>query len=137
MSTTLERSGTVQETAARTTAPSGAPADWIAATLAVGGAVWAVIAAAGGHSSARILASSLVAVWALTAVHLARRGEPNAALVGFATVLGGAGVASKDIAPVAAALLPAAALHLLLAIPTGALKTMARKTLAVIGYVAG
>ena len=100
MSTTLERTGTMEETAAQPAPASREPADWIAATLAVGGAVWAVVAAAGGHSSARILASSLVAVWALTSVHLARRGEPNAALVGFATAVGGAGVGSKDIAPI-------------------------------------
>src|SRR5205085_2001639 len=82
---------------------------WAAALLGIGAAGWAIGAAA-GHSPARILAASLAGAWALAAVLLARRGEPMAALMGLASVIGGVGVASTDVAPIAAGALPAVGL---------------------------
>src|SRR5437588_7334247 len=124
MTTTLER-----RPSTRTTAPGGPDARaarWAAAAAAVGAAIWA-LATTGGESPARILGAALAAAWALSTVVLVRRGEPNAALIGAAAAIGGAGVASKDLAPFAAALLPAAGMHFFLAIPSGSLRTTARR----------
>src|SRR5437667_8425807 len=107
MTTTLERMISTRPPAAGGRDARAAQLGWAAAAAAVGAAIWA-LATTGGESPARILRAALAAAWALSTVVLVRRGEPNAALIGVATAIGGAGVASKDLAPFAAALLPPA-----------------------------
>src|SRR5438874_6227784 len=135
MTTTMERM-TSTEAAPGATPSRDRQLEWGAAALGVAGAAWAVGASV-GQSSARILAASLAAAWALTAVLLARRGERNAIIAGVAAAVGGAGVASTDLAPIAAGLLPAVGFWLLLSMPLGVLRTRGRQvTAAVFGVIA-
>ena len=136
MTTTMERMTSSTTAASGPTSSRERQLEWVAAALGVAGAAWAV-AASIGESSSRILAASLAAVWALTAVLLARRGERNAILAGGAAAIGGAGVAWTDFAPIAAALLPAGGLYLLLSMPLGVLRSQGRRITAAVGGVAG
>ena len=86
--------------------------------------------------------SALVLVWALAAIVLALRGAPAlGVVVAGAAVVGGICAAtafSADLAEVhmiAAALVPAVALHLELVLPDGLFGRSSRRNLAVAGYV--
>src|SRR2546425_11290199 len=107
MTTTLERMTSTPTRAPGSSNTRAAQVGWAAAAAAVGAAIWA-LATTGGESPARILGAALAAAWALSAVVLVRRGEPNAALIGVAAAIGGAGGGSKDLGPFAAGRLPPA-----------------------------
>ncbi len=86
--------------------------------------------------------SALVVIWALAAIVLALRAAPAlGVVVGGAAVVGGICAAtafSADLAEVhmiAAALVPAVALHLELVLPDGLFGRSSRRNLAVAGYV--
>src|SRR5439155_16765978 len=61
----------------------------------------------------------------------------HAPIVAGAAIIGGVGAAWTAAAPFAAALLPAAGVHLFLSMPDGVLRTTARRVPVGIGYVAG
>ena len=135
MATTMERTPTTAT--GRTEAPRNTQAPALALSLAgAGAAVWA-IAASAGNGSAAALQAALAAVWAATALVLARRGEGSAPVAALGALVGGVGAANGDVAPFAAALLPAVGTHLLLSMPNGVLHGTPRRVLAGIGYVAG
>lgn len=88
------------------------------------------------------LRAALVVAWALTALVLAARGSaPLGAVVGGAAVAGAvcsATASSGDLRlvhVVASSLIPAAALHLEVAIPTGELGRRSHRTLVLIAYL--
>ncbi len=83
----------------------------------------------------------LVAIWGLSAIVLALRGIPRLGVVvagaGLAGGVCAATATSGDLEAVhivASCLIPAVALHLALAIPTGAMPTSARRNLTIGGY---
>jgi signal transduction histidine kinase len=85
---------------------------------------------------------ALVAIWALAALALARRGDGRlAAVAAAATAIGAACSATASSADleavhaIAACLVPAVALHLELVVPDGRFSTSGSRTLAVAGYV--
>jgi signal transduction histidine kinase len=115
---------------------------------------WASILFAEGDFEAKEWAPVLIAVtWTLSGAALALRRPRErmgllmvwASLIGAAEILATAHVerrtGSRDVAelvrPLSAALLPAAAMHVLLAIPSGALASPAHRRLTVAGYAVG
>jgi signal transduction histidine kinase len=136
MTTTMERMPATTTPAPEPTEMRWRQYGWLAAILGVAGAMWAVVASV-DDGSGRMLAASLAAVWALTAVLLARRGERNAVIAGKVAAIGGVGVAWADFAPIAAGLLPAAGLYLLLSMPLGVLGSQGRRITAAVGSLAG
>jgi signal transduction histidine kinase len=136
MATTIERETLRTTSQPEAHARSTRPAALALAGLAVAAAAWAVAHAVGNGSSA-MLQAALAAVWALTGVQLARKDEPHAPIVSGAAVIGGVGAAWPAAAPFAAALLPAAGMHLFLSMPDGVLRSTVRRVLAGIGYLSG
>jgi signal transduction histidine kinase len=115
--------------------------------LAIAGAVAALGLAAASLSEDALVAGSwvraaLVTAWAVTALVLALRGPDRlAAVVAAAATAGGACAAtasSADLAAVhalAAALIPATALHLEVVVPDGSLARPSHRGLVIAGYV--
>src|SRR3989440_6677679 len=109
------------------------------AVLSVGSlalAVWSFVdALTGPVTEAGVVRAAIAVVWALAGVVLVRR--PVAQRIGVvalgAAALGAAACLWESVRPVAAALLPAAGMHLLLAYPER-LETRARFITAVTGY---
>jgi signal transduction histidine kinase len=91
-----------------------------------------------------VVRAGLVAIWALAAVMLVKRGV---ALLGAVAALGAitggvcsATASSSDLAAIhalAAALIPAVALHVELVVPSGALRRHAHRSLVIAGYALG
>jgi signal transduction histidine kinase len=108
------------------------------ASLVLG--AWALTASvASDGTSGEIVRDALILAWALVAVRLslAAGTAALAALVGAATAVAALGSLSEGARPVVFGLLPAAGLHLLLAMPDGALRATARRVLAGLGYAVG
>jgi signal transduction histidine kinase len=80
-----------------------------------------------------------VGAWALAGITMLarRRTEPLGAVVLGGAVVGVAGLASASVRPVAVALVPAIALHVLLGMPDGRLATSVRRIVAALGYAGG
>jgi signal transduction histidine kinase len=139
MATTIERTpvssgGTA---ASRTMTPS---AYRLAAMVAIGLAVWAVIARSGSDATATgVLRPALALAWALAGLVLVvrRPSEPLGGLVSATAGVAAAGSLFHVLTRVVIPLLPAMGMHLLLALPAGILGTRARRILAGIGYGLG
>lgn len=83
--------------------------------------------------------STLIGLWALAGVVLVarKRQEPLGGLVLAGTALAAAGRLWHGVTPLAVGLVPAVALHVLLGLPDGRLRSGVRKGVAVAGYVIG
>src|SRR5690349_15255745 len=81
----------------------------------------------------------LIGVWALAGVVLLvrRPREPLGALALGAAALALLGAFVHSLAPLALGILPAIGLHLLLGMPDGSLRTVARRTVCAVGYGLG
>jgi signal transduction histidine kinase len=135
MTTTIEPAAST--TAHTQPAPHGRRTQGaILAILAVASAVWAV-AVAVGDDEGTVLRAALVAVWALTAADLIWRGERYGMIVALGAIVGGAGVASSDLTPFAAGVLPIVALHLMLSMPNGVLRSRVRQVAVLVSYAVG
>ena len=115
----------------------------LALLTAVVGLALAGVGAAAGSGPGDWVRAGLVAAFALAAGVLAMRGQPRlATTVAAVSVAGGACAASADAAglhglhTVAAALIPAVALHLELVVPDGHIGRPARRNLVAAGYSA-
>jgi signal transduction histidine kinase len=124
-----------------------APAETAARPVVLLGGMAAVVLAVVSLGAEDLVAgdwvrTGLVVNWGLSALVLAGKGIPRLGLVvagaGAAGGVCSATAASADLEAlhiVASCLIPAVALHLALAIPTGAMPTAARRNMAIAGYV--
>ena len=93
-----------------------------------------------GAGSMRLVVAGLLVFWAATGLLLALRRPAEitlAVVVSGAAALAAAGVRADVVRPFAVALLPWAAMAIVLAMPNGALETKARRVFALLGGVAG
>src|SRR5204862_334713 len=90
-----------------------------------------------GGTAAGILRPGLALTWALAGLVLVLRKptEPLGALVSAIAAVAAAGVLVHPLARMVIPLLPAAGMHMLLALPAGILGTTSRRVLVGIGYV--
>jgi signal transduction histidine kinase len=107
-------------------------------SLALGG--WAFAASvSSGDSSAAIVRDALILAWALAATRLAFAAAFRSigAIVGAGTIVAAIGSLDAASRPIPAAIAVAAGLHLLLAMPDGALRSTGRRVTATAAYGAG
>jgi signal transduction histidine kinase len=137
MTTALERSQLGRE-AHKLEAAWQRPLSWLISTAGVGLALWALAASAGG-SAGEVVRDALIVAWGLAGIVLVvrRPAEPLGLLVALAAVIAALGSLADPLGRVAVALLPAVAMHVLLGMPTGALKTRGRRILTAGGYAVG
>ncbi len=139
MATTIERAHVKEATPAATTTRGGLVAKTVAvASLILG--TWALITSVSSEgTSGEIVRDALILAWATTALRLSLAPgiQGLATLIGSAAVAGAIGSLNEGARPFVLALLPAAALHLLLAMPDGLVRTTVRRAFAAIGYVSG
>ena len=122
---------------------------WVTETLAsralgvldLGLAGWMVAApATSGAGSLRLAVLGLVVLWAATGLVLAvqQRGDPTPGIVvSGAAALAAVGLRSDVVQPFALALVPWAAMSIVLAMPSGALRRKGRRVFVILGGVAG
>jgi signal transduction histidine kinase len=137
MATTVERTSvpTRKPEARGSVAPSLSK---LVAVVAIGLAVWAVVARSwAGGTAAGVLRPALALTWALAGLVLVMRrpSEPLGALVSAIAAVAAAGVLVHPLARLVIPLLAAAGMHMLLGLPAGVLGTRGRRVLAGIGYV--
>jgi signal transduction histidine kinase len=139
MATTIERPSVKEAAPAAGTGWGGSSARALALVSLIL-AAWALIASAGsGGPSGEIVRDALIVAWAIAAVRLSLTGGTPAlaALVGGTAAVAAVGSMSVAARPIVFGLVPAAGLHLLLAMPDGLLRTTGRRVFAGLGYGSG